>query len=286
MRPPSGTSRYLGGLHAGACKRCGGWFGPNFSAPARVRSSKDGPPAVTRACCLRAASQWRLAVVCILSKVVSKVLRSSAFGLCRCRSTGCAYGCHLLRAVRIGRMGICVHSTLWQQARIGMQPDVASGRCVQLRLCPTRLPRGHRKITRSNTKATSDLHSKEDQQIMQSHDNTAKAHIGAESSSARSSIAKRALQQAKALRRSEITHFRWSPAFGCLVHPMQASSRWDPTRGDSLFAPACPGNGFSFQKKGTGIQFFFRPRLGVSGDQPIRPPPPPTNSVRACPQRT
>ena len=171
---------------------CGGWFGPNFSAPARVRSSKDGPPAVTRACCLRAASQWRLAVVCILSKVVSKVLRSSAFELCPCRSTGCAYGCHLLRAVRIGRMGICVHSTLWQQARIGMQPDVASGRCVQLRLCPTRLPRGHRKITRSNTKATSDLHSKEDQQIMQSHDNTAKAHIGAESSSTRSSIAKRA----------------------------------------------------------------------------------------------
>ena len=183
MRPPSGTSLCLGGLRAGACKRCGGWFGPNFSAPARVRSSKDGPPAVTRACCLRAASQWRLAVVCILSKVVSKVLRSSAFELCPCRSTGCAYGCHLLRAVRIGRMGICVHSTLWQQARIGMQPDVASGRCVQLRLCPTRLPRGHRKITRSNTKATSDLHSKEDQQIMQSHDNTAKAHIGAESSS-------------------------------------------------------------------------------------------------------
>jgi hypothetical protein len=76
-RPPSGTSLCLGGLRAGACKRCGGWFGPNFSAPARVRS-KDGPPAVTRACCLRAASQWRLAIVCIPSKVVSKVLRSSA----------------------------------------------------------------------------------------------------------------------------------------------------------------------------------------------------------------
>ena len=65
------------GLRAGACKRCGGCFGPNFSAPARVRS-KDGPPAVTRACCLRAASQWRLAIVCIPSKVVRKVLRSSA----------------------------------------------------------------------------------------------------------------------------------------------------------------------------------------------------------------
>ena len=114
-----------------------------------------------------------------------------------------------------------------------MKPDAASGRCVQLRLCPTRLPRGHRKITRSNTKATSDLHSEKDRQIMNSHYNTAKArHIGAESSSVRSSIAKRALQLAKALRRSEITHFRGSPAFGCLVHPMQASSRWDPTRGD------------------------------------------------------
>jgi hypothetical protein len=90
-----------------------------------------------------------------------------------------------------------------------MQADVASDRCVQLRLCPKLLPRGHRKITRSNTKATNDLHSKKDQQIMQTHDNTAKArHIGAEFSSIRSSIAKRALQQAKALRRSEITHFR------------------------------------------------------------------------------
>jgi hypothetical protein len=37
------------------------WFGPNFSAPARVRSSKDGPPAVTRACCLRAASHLTVA---------------------------------------------------------------------------------------------------------------------------------------------------------------------------------------------------------------------------------
>ena len=74
------------GLRAGACKRCGGCFGPNFSAPARVPvRSKDGPPAVTRACCLRAASQWRLSIVCIPSKVVSKVLRSSEFGLCQCR---------------------------------------------------------------------------------------------------------------------------------------------------------------------------------------------------------
>jgi hypothetical protein len=64
-------------------------------------------------------------------------------------------------------------------------------------------------MTRSNTKATSDLHSEKDHQIMKPHYNTAKArHIGAESSSTRSSIAKRALQLAKALRRSDTTHFR------------------------------------------------------------------------------
>jgi hypothetical protein len=102
--------------------------------PRRACDRRRMDPQRSRACCLRAASQWRLAVVCSLSKVVSKVLRSSAFEVCPCRSTGCAYGCHLLRAVRIGRTGICVHSRLWQQARIGMQPDVASGRCLQLRL--------------------------------------------------------------------------------------------------------------------------------------------------------
>ena len=42
-------------------------------------------PQRSHACCLRAASQWRLSIVCIPSKVVSKVLRSSEFGLCRCR---------------------------------------------------------------------------------------------------------------------------------------------------------------------------------------------------------
>jgi len=35
-------------------------------------------PQRSHACCLRAASQWRLSIVCIPSKVVSKVLRSSA----------------------------------------------------------------------------------------------------------------------------------------------------------------------------------------------------------------
>ena len=94
---------------------------------------------------------------------------------------------------------------------------------------------------------------------MQSHDNTAKAHIGAESSSTRSSIAtrKRALQQAKALRRSEITHFRWSPAFGCLVHPMQASSRWDLTRGDLCSRLHARATDFHFENGGTGTRFFI-----------------------------
>ncbi len=32
------------------------------------------------------------------------------------------------------RRGICGHPALWQQAYIGILPDVASGRCVQLRL--------------------------------------------------------------------------------------------------------------------------------------------------------
>ena len=58
------------------------------------------------------------------------------------RATGCAYGCHLLRALRIGRMGICVHSTPWLQAHIGMKPDAASGRCVQLRLFLRAFPAG------------------------------------------------------------------------------------------------------------------------------------------------
>ena len=104
---------------------------------------------------------------------------------------------------------------------------------------------------------------------MQSHDNTAKAHIGAESSSARSSIATRALQQAKALRRSEITHFRWSPAFGCLVHPMQASSRWDLTRGDLCSRLHARATDFHFENRGTGTQFFFDLTGGSQGTSPF-----------------
>jgi hypothetical protein len=183
-----------------------------------------------------------------LQSATLRVLRTRALPV---RATGCAYGCHLLRALRIGKMGICVHSTLWLQAHIGMKPDAASGRCVKLRLCPTstRLPRGHRRITRSNTKATSDLHSEKDHQIMNSHYNTAKArHIGAESSSARSSIAKRALQLAKALRRSEIDHpFSLVTCIRVSCESNAGKLEVGSHSWRSLFAPACPpaGNGFS-----------------------------------------
>ena len=97
-RPPSGTSLCLG---TARWRMQAVWWlvWPKLFGPgARMRSSKDGPPAVTRACCLRAASQWRLAVVCILSKVVGKVLRSSAaltavicFGLSASEEWGFAY---------------------------------------------------------------------------------------------------------------------------------------------------------------------------------------------------
>jgi hypothetical protein len=52
----------------------------------------------------------------------------------------------------------------------------------------------------------------------------------------------------KAPRRSDTTHFRWSSAVECLVHPMQASSRWDPTRGD---------HGFSLREWGYWYTFFY-----------------------------
>ena len=132
--PPSGTSLCLGGLRAGACKRCGGWFGPNFSAPRGARAIVEGwtPSGHTR---LLPASRLTVAPGRCMD---SQQSGQQSATLLRIRalpvpwSTGCAFGCHLLRAVRIGRMGICVlvHSTLWRQSLIGMQPDVASGRCA------------------------------------------------------------------------------------------------------------------------------------------------------------
>ena len=93
---------------------------------------------------------------------------------------------------------------------------------------------------------------------MQSHDNTAKAHIGAESSSTRSSIAtrKRALQQAKALRRSEITHFRWSPAFGCLVHQCRQARGGIPLVAISVRA-CMPGQRIFTSRTGVLVHSFF-----------------------------
>jgi hypothetical protein len=72
---------------------------------------------------------------------------------------------------------------------------------------------------------------------------------------------------------------------------MQASSRWDLTRGDlcsRLHARATDSDSdFHFTNRRVLVSFFlFRPHRGVSGDQPIRPGSPETNSVRACPQRT
>jgi hypothetical protein len=69
---------------------------------------------------------------------------------------------------------------------------------------------------------------------------------------------------------------------------MQASSRWDLTRGDLCSRLHARATDFHFTNRGTVLVsfFLFRPHRGVSGDQPIRPPSPPTNSVRTCPQRT
>ena len=129
-------------------------------------------------------------------------------------STGCAYGCHLLRAVHIGRMGICVHSTLWQQARIGMQPDVASGRCVVtacscacvLQSCA--LPRGHERQRDRIRRLRATCIAKKTSRSCSLMIIQPKPQYRCGILKHPSSIAKRTLQQAKALRRSEITHFR------------------------------------------------------------------------------
>ena len=107
----------------------------------RVRSSKYRPSralAVTRACRLRAASQRRLAIVCAPSKVASKC--STLLRMNSGSRQSCTQDFPLPRAVRIGRREICLHSSLRQEARIGISADVASGRCVQLRLCHTPFP--------------------------------------------------------------------------------------------------------------------------------------------------
>ncbi len=158
-------------------------------------------------------------------------------------------------------MGICVHSTHWLQARIGMKPDAASGRCVQLRLCPTRLPRGHRKITRSNTKATSDLHSEK----LRPPDHETSLYYG-QSTAYRCGILKHPVLD----REARVAAGEGATTLGDHWHPFSlitcirmscASNAGKLEVGShswrSLFVPACPATDFHFEKGCTGIRFFI-----------------------------
>jgi hypothetical protein len=121
--------------------------------------------------------------------------------------------------------------------------------------CDSELPclvrhSGHRKITRSNTKATSDLHSTEDQQFMQSHDYYSirpKHGISVRNSQAPGPRSRSALCSRK--RRYDA---RRSPIFAYhCVRVSCASNAGKLEVGShswrSLFAPACPGNGVSLR---------------------------------------
>ena len=131
-----------------------------------------------------------------------------------------------------------------------------------LRLCPTCLSREHRKITRSNTKATSDLRSKEDQQIMQSMTIRPKHGISVRSPQAPGPRSRSALAAGEGATTlgdhpfSLITCVRVSCASNAGKLEVGSHS-WR-----SLFAPACPGNGFSLREPGYWYKLFFRPRLG------------------------
>ena len=132
-------------------------------------------------------------------------------------------------------------------------------------MCPTRLPREHRKITRSNTKATSDLRSKEDQQIMQSMTIRPKHGISVRSPQAPGPRSRSALAAGEGATTlgdhpfSLITCVRVSCASNAGKLEVGSHS-WR-----SLFAPACPGNGFSLREPGYWYTVFFRPHRGVSG---------------------
>ena len=121
---------------------------------------------------------------------------------------------------------------------------------MQLRLCPTCLPREHRKITRSNTKATSDLRSKEDQQIMQSMTIRPKHGISVRSPQAPGPRSRSALAAGEGATTlgdhpfSLITCVRVSCASNAGKLEVGSHS-WR-----SLFAPACRATDFHFKKKG------------------------------------
>ena len=124
-------------------------------------------------------------------------------------------------------------------------------------MCPTCLPREHRKITRSNTKATSDLRSKEDQQIMQSMTIRPKHGISVRSPQAPGPRSRSALAAGEGATTlgdhpfSLITCVRVSCASNAGKLEVGSHS-WR-----SLFAPACPGNGFSLREPGYWYTVFF-----------------------------
>ena len=124
-------------------------------------------------------------------------------------------------------------------------------------MCPTCLPREHRKITRSNTKATSDLRSKEDQQIMQSMTIRPKHGISVRSPQAPGPRSRSALAAGEGATTlgdhpfSLITCVRVSCASNAGKLEVGSHS-WR-----SLFAPACPGNGFSLREKGYWYTLFY-----------------------------
>jgi hypothetical protein len=159
-------------------------------------------------------------------------------------------------------MGICVHATLWQQARIGMQPDVASGRCVQLRLCPsTRLPRGQPGIARLRDRIRrlrATCIRKEDQQIMQSMIIRPK-HISVRNPQApgprsRSALCSRRRRHDARIPPIFADHLRSSVL---CIQCRQARGGSHSWRSLFKFAPACPGNGFSLREWGYWYTFFY-----------------------------
>ena len=183
------------------------------------------------------------------------------------------------------RRGICGHPALWQQAYIDILPDVASGRCVQLRLSLRAFPvgiarqRDRMRTLRATCIVTGPViwHS---MTIRHMH-----AAISVRNPQAIRPRSRSAMQQANTLRRSEITNFRVSSALECLAHAMEARLRQDFTRGERC--PRLQPLPTDFIRRtggelGTGIPFFSTP--GVSGDHRSRLETVETNSVQLCPQ--
>ena len=129
---PSGGPR---GLHAGAEARWAAGFAPRRASIVRVSSRSTDPAGRSRSQESAKRLTAALANCIVLPARCSTLLRIGALPVPVDKQHS---GCRSPRAVRIGRRGICGHSALWQQAHIGMQPDVASGRCVQGYACVMR----------------------------------------------------------------------------------------------------------------------------------------------------